>query len=111
MGWQALLTNSTGSNNTATGVNALQNNTEGAYNTAAGVGTLAMNESGDYNSAFGYQANMGMADLNNATAVGARAQAGHSNAVVLGSINVVKGAPVSANGGNDNTMPLREDPG
>src|SRR3546814_9302627 len=48
---------------------------------------------------------MGMADLNNATAVGARAQAGQSDGVVLGRINRVNGATVSANVGIGTTMP------
>jgi hypothetical protein len=53
---QALLENTTGSNNTATGDGTLKSNTTGNYNTASGVGALQNNTTGAGNSAFGYSA-------------------------------------------------------
>jgi HAMP domain-containing protein len=56
VGYQALLSNTSGSENTALGYQALQNNTDGTDNTAAGMGALDKNTSGSYDTASGYQA-------------------------------------------------------
>ena len=52
-GTNALLANTTGNNNTASGVGALQNNTTGNYNTASGTNALQNNTTGNYNTASG----------------------------------------------------------
>lgn len=90
-GVQTLLSNSTGINNTANGLQALYNNTIGNNNTAFGYSTLTANISGSNNTAIGYLAGVSTG-INNATVVGANAQAACSNCVVLGSINGLNGA-------------------
>ena len=55
-GFQALVTNTTGSFNTASGSYALFNNTTGNYNVAAGSQALYSNTTGDANMASGFQA-------------------------------------------------------
>jgi hypothetical protein len=52
----ALLSNTTGTNNTAIGVRALQSNTEGDANVAVGETALSDNTTGTDNTAIGYQA-------------------------------------------------------
>jgi len=56
IGYQALLSNTSGSENSAFGDSALENNTDGGYNTATGVGALDRNTSGSFNTSSGYQA-------------------------------------------------------
>ena len=51
--FDALFSNTTGSNNTATGVLALYNNTTGDYNTANGDDALLSNTTGSDNTATG----------------------------------------------------------
>ena len=53
---QALSSNTTGSNNTASGYQALNFNTNGALNTATGVQALNDNINGNFNTATGYAA-------------------------------------------------------
>jgi hypothetical protein len=55
-GVNALNSNTTGSNNTATGLSALYLNTTGSNNTASGLMTLYLNTTGFNNTANGYQA-------------------------------------------------------
>jgi hypothetical protein len=55
-GFQALSNNTTGSNNTATGVNTLVANTTGSDNTATGWGALDANNTGNFNAAYGREA-------------------------------------------------------
>ncbi len=100
VGWEALIDNSTGWDNTATGFNTMLNNLTGITNTADGMEAL-FNTNADGNTGVGYQAlysNVngnyltcigwsctGSADgLTNATAIGAFAKVGQSNALVLG---------------------------
>jgi len=52
----ALVSNTTGNNNSAMGYLALQLNTTGNYNSAVGVGALFSNTTGNNNSAVGFQA-------------------------------------------------------
>ena len=70
---QALLSNTTGSANTATGFLALQNNTTGNNNTATGVEALKGNATGGNNTANGIQALLNNTTGNNNTASGAAA--------------------------------------
>lgn len=52
-GWQALFSNTDGQANTATGFQALLSNTSGNDNTAEGIVALKANTTGGHNSAFG----------------------------------------------------------
>lgn len=82
----ALVSNTTASNNTANGASALGGNTTGGSNTAAGYFSLVNNTTGSNNTAVGYNAgpDSGHPNLTNATAIGANAVVGASNAMVLG---------------------------
>ncbi|MBA4373753.1 MAG: hypothetical protein C0402_12950, partial [Thermodesulfovibrio sp.] len=82
IGDEALYYN-TGSSNTAIGFAALYFNTRGTGNTAIGSGALPSNGTGDNNTAIGYHANV-LDNLNNATAIGANAEATISGSVVFG---------------------------
>ncbi len=85
----------TGRNNTAGGFDALSSITSGSDNTASGINAgLALDDSnitGSWNSLFGADTVLSTGDLNNASAIGARAAVSASNAVVLGSISGVNG--------------------
>jgi trimeric autotransporter adhesin len=63
------LNNTTGNENTATGINALLSNTTGLANTASGAIALVSNTTGDENTASGYMALVGntTGDTNTAT--------------------------------------------
>jgi len=108
-GWGALYSTTTGSQNTSGGSNVMYNNTTGSSNVAYGwaslnnnttgndntaIGTFALNVNiqGIGNTGLGISANVGSANLSNATAIGANAMAACSNCMVLGSINGVNGA-------------------
>ena len=98
----ALSLNTTGTQNTGVGVGSLANNTTGAWNTAAGADALWYNTTGSLNTAIGNLSgtknytgsqntflgyNTGtstLAPLSNATAIGASAAVGASNAMILG---------------------------
>jgi hypothetical protein len=90
VGAGVLQSNMTGSNNTAAGTGALINNTTGSNNTAVGqaAGTnpsAPTDPSGSNNTFLGYQAGPSVStQLNNASALGANALVGTSNALVLG---------------------------
>jgi trimeric autotransporter adhesin len=56
MGFEALLSNTSGVNNTATGYRALKNNTTAPNNTATGFQAMLFNQTGDSNTATGAQA-------------------------------------------------------
>ena len=83
-GYLALESNGTGSENTAVGVEALDSNSTGIENTAVGVSALASNTTGKDLTCIGYNCNPGVDGLFNATAIGAHAVIGESNALVLG---------------------------
>jgi len=105
---------STGSQNTASGVDALSFNSSGTGNTAEGYAALQLATgsnntglgsfagdtnnvpqptTGSRNTYVGYLSNSGtQVALNNATAIGANAEVDESNAMVLGSINGVNSA-------------------
>jgi hypothetical protein len=84
-GVYALGGNTTGSNNTASGADALAINTSGNNNTAYGSGALMYNLSDSNNTAVGYLSGPVGSGVSNATAIGANAVVGESNALVLGS--------------------------
>jgi hypothetical protein len=118
-GFQAMFNNSIGSGNTASGDRALFANQTGGYNTAMGGSALLSNTNGVSNTALGYGAgltidvanantegsnntflgtNSGpgtLAQLVNATAIGANAVVSQDNSLVLGSIAGVNGATSS----------------
>jgi hypothetical protein len=56
LGYQALISNTSGINNTAIGYEALRYNTQGASNTASGYQALYFNQTGSHNTASGEQA-------------------------------------------------------
>ena len=105
-GHLSLLNNDVGEENTANGISSLFSNTTGSRNTANGRTSLATNITGNENSALGYVSNVALNNLNNATAIGARAEVGASNSLVLGSISGVNGATASVNVGIGTQIPL-----
>ena len=84
IGFSAMLSNGTGTDNTAMGDSALSFNTTGSFNTAIGESTLGANTTGKFNTALGTGASVSSGSLFNATAIGAEATVGESNAIVLG---------------------------
>jgi len=76
----SMLTQNTGSANSALGVGALANNKYAHYNSAFGAGALSSNDYGGSNSAFGYRALAENAGVNQGSnsAFGARALAEHA---------------------------------
>jgi hypothetical protein len=102
VGEQALVSNTTGSDNTATGFDALFYNVNGGSNTAFGEYALLYSTSGSNNTAVGEESGAGISGssssntflgfnatnsvnpINNATAIGANAMVGESNALILG---------------------------
>ncbi|MBK8466075.1 MAG: tail fiber domain-containing protein [Chloracidobacterium sp.] len=98
--------NTTGGDNTFLGATAGNANTTGDENTY--VGRLAGNNSnaaGARNTLLGYLANFGVGTINNATAIGNRAQVTQSNSLVLGGINGINGATQDTNVGIGITAP------
>jgi Chaperone of endosialidase len=126
VGDDALGGNSTGNSNTAAGLNALAGNDTGSDNTSVGDDALSSNRTGsdntavgflsgdpldsssvanDYNTFLGSGAAPSTGTLTNATAIGAKAVVGESNALVLGSINGLNNAAASTNVGIGTTIP------
>jgi hypothetical protein len=102
----ALLRNTTGNFNIASGVSALYSNTTGGQNIASGNNSLRGNTTGSNNISIGYQAgyfnrtgnnntyldalaNSGSADLSNSTAIGYQAFVNASNKVRIGNSSVI----------------------
>jgi hypothetical protein len=83
-GSQALYSTTSGNDNTASGSGALYSNTTGSYNTAVGEGALYSNTTGSELTCIGVGCSADEDGLRNATALGAHAVVGESNAVVLG---------------------------
>lgn len=94
-----------GNENTAIGFDALPNNQNGSYNVAVGAFSV-LADSTVFSTAIGYNAQIGLNNLTNATAVGARAVVSKNDAIVLGSIAGVNGATSNVNVGIGTTMPL-----
>ena len=84
-GNHALSTNENGSYNVATGYNALKVNTS-SYNVATGYDSGVINTTGQYNTYIGAKADAdaGLTDLSNSTAIGASAKVTKSNQIMLG---------------------------
>jgi hypothetical protein len=133
-GSQALISNTIGGQNTASGIQSLQNNCsssagctsgQGSYNTADGAYALMANTTGTFNTGIGYfsgspgdgsngtgsnntslgaYARPGTGTLTNSTAIGANAEVTVSNALVLGGITGVNSG-TSVNVGIGTTAP------
>ena len=73
MGWNSLQTNTSGNNNTASGVESLRSNTTGNNNIATGLQALVFNTSGHDNTAAGCLALAGNSIGSNNIAVGSNA--------------------------------------
>jgi len=80
----AALYSNTADDNTAYGDAALEANTTGFGNTGVGAGALAGNTTGSYLTCIGFGCTSQADSLSNATAIGAFATVGESNALVLG---------------------------
>jgi trimeric autotransporter adhesin len=125
-GFEALGFDTTGYENTAIGAIALVSNTTGAYNVAVGQSALSASTSGfantgvgnsaggtidgsvltgKNNTALGTGASFSTGSLTNASAIGANAVVGESNALVLGGISGVNGQTASVNVGIGTTTP------
>jgi hypothetical protein len=97
IGFASLVANTTGLQNTASGVQSLFNN-NGNYNTAYGYKALLANTTGSLNTALGYLAGPDNSNvINNATAIGAYADVTESNALVLGGITGTNGCGTGNN--------------
>jgi trimeric autotransporter adhesin len=89
----ALISNTTGTQNTASGFQALYSNTTGNNNTASGQGALYYNTTGNYNSASGASALQNNTTGNNNTASGLNALLNNTT----GSYNSASGASALQN--------------
>jgi trimeric autotransporter adhesin len=102
-GQGAMYLNTTGYNNTASGEGALYYNTTGGNNTGMGMGSGSTADespiTGSFNSFLGYGSTMSKGSLTNATAIGAFAEVGASNSIVLGGTIGANGASISTNVG------------
>jgi hypothetical protein len=101
-GYQALISNTTGTQNTATGGQALQSNTIGNNNTANGIGALSSNTAGNNNTAVGVSALSVLDSGDNNVALGKNA----GSQLPSGNGNVYIGAdvaPIVPNGEADHT--------
>lgn len=95
----------TGLSNAFVGFEAGRNNTTGESNAFFGENAGRINTTGSYNTALGDSATVSAVNLTNATAVGAKAMAGNSNVLVLGSINGINNANASVKVGIGTTNP------
>ncbi len=84
-GVQALASNTTGDHNTADGNTALLSNTIGFANTASGAGALLFNTSGTFNTALGFEAGSSVTTASNVIAIGTTG-ANVSNSCYIGHI-------------------------
>ena len=85
-GSDALINNTTGSDNTASGWNALSSNTIGFDNTANGYQALSSNTTGNSNIALGFQAGINLTTGNNNIDIGNAGVAGESNKIRIGKV-------------------------
>ena len=84
-GVQALASNTTGDHNTADGNTALLSNTTGFANTASGVGALLFNTNGAFNTALGFEAGSSVTTARHVIAIGT-AGANVDNSCYIGQI-------------------------
>ena len=83
----ALLNNTTGTNNTATGFQALMANTTGGFNTAVGLNALVNNTGGSSNTALGDSAGFNVTTADHVICIGANVQGENvSNTCYIGNI-------------------------
>ena len=87
VGQQSLWSNITGAGNTALGRLALKNNLNN-NNTAVGLSALVTNTTGYENTALGSQADVTVANITNATAIGFKAKVANTNTIQLGNTAV-----------------------
>lgn len=104
-GYQALKATQTGSSNVALGSLALLSNTSGSFNAVLGAEAFSANTTGALNTAIGYGTQVLFNNLQNATAIGAKARVDISNAMVLGSVSGINGATNSTNIGIGSNAP------
>jgi Chaperone of endosialidase len=95
----ALEFNTTGVNNTATGVSALASNTTGSNNTANGAGALNSNTTGDSNTASGVNALLSNTTASENTAVGAFTLQNNTTGGTPGGNGITEVGPNTAIGG------------
>jgi endosialidase-like protein len=98
---------STGNSNSFFGNDAGQNVSTGATNSIFGVGAGSNLTTGSSNTFIGYSTGpfSQQPDIQNATAIGARARVTQSNSLVLGSINGLNGATANTSVGIGTTAP------
>jgi predicted acyltransferase (DUF342 family) len=120
IGFWSLYDNTSGKENTATGMHSLRFNKTGNHNTAFGSYSLKQNIDGDYNTALGYNAgninilginntyigsnanaNTGLTELSNSTAIGYNAKVDVSNQIMLGTSNETVVIPGDASFNSD----------
>ncbi len=94
-----------GGSNVFLGNNSGDEHTTGSDNTFVGVESGQNHISGSSNTALGFGTKFAAQGLTNATAIGAQAQVGASNSMVLGAIQGVNFAMVSTNVGIGTTTP------
>lgn len=87
-GYKTLSANTTGNGNTANGYGSLLSNTTGSYNTSIGTASLDLNLTGSYNTAVGFFSFSNRGEYSNSTAIGARAYISASNQVRIGDNNI-----------------------
>jgi|ERR1043166_3090459 hypothetical protein len=100
------LNNTTGANNAFFGTDNGQGNTTGFQNVFVGNFAGNNNGAGSRITTIGNASDVLANNLTNASAIGANAVVGASNAMVLGSINGVNGATANTNVGIGTTTPL-----
>lgn len=105
LGHTALAANTTGVMNVGVGTNSLRNNQGGFANAAIGDRSLYSNNSGHGVTGLGFLADVGSADLYNATAIGANSRVDCSNCLVLGAINGINGSDNNTRVGIGTTSP------
>ncbi len=96
-----------GSDNAFFGMNAGENNTTGTGNTFVGTTSGNLNFFGSDNTCLGHLSDVASGPFVNATALGAYAQVGQNNSLVLGSIAGTNGATADVNVGIGTTAPAR----
>jgi hypothetical protein len=84
LGTQTLNDNTGGSQNVVLGNYSMFNNTTGSYNVALGTQSLEGNTTGSYNTAIGREADVLYSGLQNATVIGAEAEVGSNDTIILG---------------------------
>lgn len=104
-GAESGLNNTSGFQNVFVGDEAGLSNTTGSHNVAMGDIAGSSNTTGSNNTFIGAESD-GYPALTNATAIGANAFVGRSDAIVLGSINGINGSNRDTNVGIGTTNPL-----